>query len=149
MLPLTEVFSGGAGVLMIAFSISGPLSPMKGCFPVSISYKTTENQAAIYRLSGDYNPLHIDPNFAKMGGQPKPILHGLCTFGFATRAILEGLCENDVSRFKEFNARFSDVVFPGDTIITEGWKNNDKHIIQVQTDRGNVALIDLNYSLDM
>ncbi|MCJ7647031.1 MAG: MaoC family dehydratase, partial [Candidatus Lokiarchaeota archaeon] len=101
----------------------------------TVTYKTTENQAALYRLSGDLNPLHIDPKAAKMGGQEKPILHGLSTFGFATRAILHETCESDVSRFKEFRVRFANVVYPGEPLIIEGWKVNGRYIIQVRTER--------------
>jgi len=112
---------------------SETLVPPEGKAPdFSISYKTTENQAVIYRLSGDLNPLHIDPELAKRGGQKAPILHGLCTYGHATRAILYGLCEGDVSRFKEFKARFTNVVYPGETLTTEGWKDNGRYIIQVR-----------------
>jgi len=70
-----------------------------------------------------------------MAGQPKPILHGLCTYGIATRAIVNELCSGDVSRFKEFSARFKGVVFPGETLTTEGWKDNGRYIIQVKTDK--------------
>lgn len=109
------------------------LVPPEGVEPnFSISYKTTENQAVIYRLSGDMNPLHIDPELARQGGQKAPILHGLCTYGHATRAILYGLCDGDVSRFKEFKARFTNVVYPGETLTTEGWKGNGRYIIQVR-----------------
>ncbi|HEC37472.1 hypothetical protein LCGC14_0829970 [marine sediment metagenome] len=109
------------------------LVPPEGVEPdFSISYKTTENQAVIYRLSGDMNPLHIDPELARKGGQKAPILHGLCTYGHATRAILYGLCDGDVSRFKEFKARFTNVVYPGETLTTEGWKHNSRYIIQVR-----------------
>lgn len=113
-----------------------PLNQPEGVDPdFSVSYKTTENQAALYRLSGDFNPLHLDPEFARRGGQEKPILHGLCTYGFATRAILSALCNNDVKHFKEFKARFSNVVYPGETLTTEGWKDNGRYIIQVRTKR--------------
>jgi acyl dehydratase len=113
-----------------------PLNPPEGVEPdFSVTYKTNENQAALYRLSGDFNPLHLDPEFARRGGQEKPILHGLCTYGFATRAILSALCNNDVTRFKEFKARFSNVVYPGETLTTEGWKDNGRYIIQVRTKR--------------
>jgi len=113
-----------------------PINPPEGVEPdFSNSYQTSTNQAAFYRLNGDFNPLHIDPNFAKMAGQPKPILHGLCTYGIATRAIVNGLCNGDVSRFKEFSARFKGVVFPGETLTTEGWKDNGQYIIQVKTDK--------------
>jgi acyl dehydratase len=112
-----------------------PIIPPEGLEPdFSNSFQTSPNQAAFYRLNGDYNPLHIDPAFAKRAGQPKPILHGLCTYGIATRAIVYELCEGDVSRFKEFNARFKGVVFPGETLITEGWKDNGRYIIQVRKD---------------
>ena len=118
-----------------------PINPPEDVDPdFCISYQTSTNQAAFYRLSGDFNPLHIDPSFAKMAGQPKPILHGLCTYGIATRAIVNGLCNGDVSRFKEFSARFKGVVFPGEKLTTEGWKDNGRYIIQVRTDRGSVVL---------
>jgi acyl dehydratase len=101
----------------------------------AVTYKTTEIQAALYRLNGDLNPLHIDPQAAKMGGQEKPILHGLCTFGFTTRAILNELCQGDVSRFKELKVRFANVVYPGEDLTIEGWNDNGKYLMQVRTER--------------
>ncbi len=103
-----------------------------------VAYQTAENQAALYRLNGDMNPLHIDPAGAKTAGFDRPILHGLCTFGFATRAIVEGACGGDVARFRELRTRLSEVVFPGETLITEGWKdkgNQGRYIIQTRTER--------------
>ena len=101
----------------------------------SIPYRVAENQAAIYRLSGDLNPLHLDPEAARRGGFDRPILHGLCTFGFATRAIINGLLDGDAARLKEFKARFTDVVYPGDTLITQGWKDKGQYIIEVKSER--------------
>ena len=119
-----------------------PLNPPEGAKPdFSISYKTNENQAAVYRLVQDLNPLHIDPEFAKRSGKfNRPILHGLCTYGYATRAIVYGLCDGDVTRFKEFKARFTSEVYPGETLTTEGWKDNGRYVIQVRTERGAVVL---------
>ncbi|MFW9864804.1 MAG: MaoC/PaaZ C-terminal domain-containing protein [Candidatus Thorarchaeota archaeon] len=123
-----------------------PLNPPEGVEPdFSSSYQTSKNQAAFYRLNGDLNPLHIDPKIAKMAGQPKPILHGLCTYGIATRAIVNELCDGDVSRFKEFSARFKGVVFPGETLITEGWKDNGRYIIQVRKD--NTVVLGNSYAI--
>ncbi|MFX1453220.1 MAG: MaoC/PaaZ C-terminal domain-containing protein [Promethearchaeota archaeon] len=125
------------------------LTPPEGIDPdFSISYKTSENQAALYRLNGDFNPLHIDPQFASKSGRFKgPILHGLCTYGFATRAIVYKVCNGDVARLKEFKARFTSEVYPGETLTTEGWKDDERYIIQVRTERaivlGNAyALVD-------
>jgi acyl dehydratase len=113
------------------------LEPPEGVAPdFSISYEIALNQAAIYRLTGDINPLHIDPKEAQRVGFEQPILHGLSTYGFATRAIVNGLCGGDVSRFRAFATRLSNVVFPGDTVTTEGWKQGDgRYITQVRTQR--------------
>ena len=117
------------------------LEPPKGTEPdFKASYFIPENQAALYRLSGDVNPLHVDPDFAKMGGFSRPILHGLCTYGHAVRAILYKACNGDVERFKEFKARLSGVVYPGDSLVTEGWMDKGgRYLIQSRTNRG-VAL---------
>jgi len=114
------------------------LEPPKGIEPdFTVSYFIPENQAVLYRLSGDINPLHVDPDFAKMGGFSRPILHGLCTYGHALRAILFKACNGDVRRFKEFKARLSGVVYPGDSLVTEGWMDKgSRYLIQSRTDRG-------------
>lgn len=83
---------------------------------------TRPEQAFIYRLSGDYNPLHVDPEAAQLSGFEQPILHGLCSYGVAGRAVLKLLCENDPSRLRVFNARFASPVYPGETIRTEIWR---------------------------
>lgn len=120
---------------------SGPKSrlqrPPKGVAPdFQVAYSIPENQAALYRLSGDFNPLHIDPDVAKAAGFDKPILHGLCTFGYATRAIVHGACDGDVTRFKELRVRFAAPVYPGETLITEGWQTGEeRYIIRGRTDR--------------
>jgi acyl dehydratase len=83
---------------------------------------TAANLATIYRLSGDSNPLHIDPAVASAAGFPAPILHGLATYGIAGRAILAALCENDPRALKQLDVRFSSPVYPGETVITEIWR---------------------------
>ncbi len=108
---------------------------------VVIEDVTRPEQGAIYRLSGDRNPIHIDPDFAKMAGFEKPFVHGLCTYGFVGRAILRGLCGGDPLRFLHFEARFADQVYFGDTIVTKMWKVGDGDaIVQAETQKGNVVL---------
>ncbi len=103
--------------------------------------ETRPEQGAIYRLSGDRNPIHIDPEFAKFGGFDKPFVHGLCTYGFVGRAILRELCGNDPERFRSFNCRFSDRVNFGDTIVTKLWRTGEgTAIVQAETQNGNIAL---------
>jgi acyl dehydratase len=87
---------------------------------------TREDQALIYRLSGDRNPLHSDPWFAtELAGFPRPILHGLCSYGFAGRALLHEVCGSDPARFVSMSARFSAPVFPGETLTTSAWRTDD------------------------
>ena len=98
-------------------------------------------QGALYRLSGDRNPIHIDPDFAKMAGFEKPFLHGLCTYGFCGRAILSTVCGGDPARFKSFEGRFADLVQYGDTIVTKIWRSGaGEAIVQGETQKGNVVL---------
>lgn len=82
---------------------------------------TRPDQAFIYALSGDRNPLHRDPKVAKMAGFPRPILHGLCTYGTACRAVVSTVCKYDPHLITGFDVRFSAPVFPGETIVTEMW----------------------------
>lgn len=88
---------------------------------VCVSLPTRPDQALLYRLNGDPNPLHIDPDVAVAGGFRMPILHGLCTYGVAGRALLQSICSNDAARFRRMDCRFSAAVEPGDTLATEIW----------------------------
>jgi len=107
----------------------------------SIAMATRPEQALLYRLSGDMNPLHADPEFARMAGYERPILHGLCTFGFAGRAVLRAWCGNDPARLKSFEVRFSGVVYPGETITTDMWEVSPGRIVlTAKTERGEAVL---------
>jgi multifunctional beta-oxidation protein len=92
-----------------------------------ITEKTSDDQAALYRLSGDRNPLHIDPEFSKVGGFDVPILHGLCFFGYSAKHILQ-----TYGQFKNIKVRFAGTVLPGQTLATEMWKEGNKVIFQTR-----------------
>ena len=95
----------------------------------TVTYGTRSDQALLYRLSGDRNPLHSDPAFAAFGGFDRPILHGLCTYGFTGRALLHTLCGSDPARFTGMEARFSSPVFPGEALTVKVWETGDGEAI--------------------
>ena len=92
---------------------------------LSCDIGTRPDQALFYRLTGDRNPLHADPARARTVGFDRPILHGLCTFGVACKAVLQTICEYDYTLIEEFDARFSAPVLPGDTITTDMWQDGN------------------------
>lgn len=105
---------------------------------------TSPEQALLYRLSGDINPLHADPAFAERVGFPQgPILHGLCTYGFMVRHLTKGMLAGDASRIRAFEAQFRKPVWPGDTLVTEGIPHDDGKIISLAVsvkERGEAVL---------
>ena len=105
-----------------------------------VIYQTRDDQALIYRLSGDRNPLHSDPSFAKMGGFDRPILHGLCTYGYTGRALLSSLCDSNPGRFQSMNARFSKPVYPGDKLTVSMWVDGNEALFRTTNQDGDVVL---------
>jgi acyl dehydratase len=106
-----------------------------------VTYPTRTDQALLYRLSGDRNPLHSDPKFAAMAGFPKPILHGLCTYGFTGRALLHTVCGGDPAAFRSMGGRFSSPVFPGESLTVRVWLEGDgEAVFQTVGPDGRVVL---------
>ena len=113
-----------------------------------VEQTTLKNQAHVYRLSGDYNPLHIDPALAKKVGFDAPILHGLCSLGHATRHVLAQYGGSDPRRFRAVKLRFASPVLPGETLVTEMWRESDTKIIfQTKVKERNVVVINNAYVL--
>jgi len=112
-----------------------------------VTLATSQNQALIYRLSGDYNPLHADPAVAQAAGFPRPILHGLCTYGVAGRAILAALCGNDPALLKRMDVRFSSPVFPGETIKVEIWREDgDRAAFRATAEERGIVVLNNGYA---
>jgi acyl dehydratase len=107
----------------------------------SLDIATTPSQALLYRLSGDYHPLHSDPDFAARAGFPRPILHGLCTYGITCRAVLQTYTDYDASRIQSHAARFSAPVFPGETITVDLWKDGNVVSFEARVKSRNVTVI--------
>lgn len=109
----------------------------------TVEEKTSEEQALLYRLSGDLNPLHADPQFAaQVGFAQGPILHGLCTYGYMARHVIKGACGGDPSRLQAFGSQFRKPVWPGDTLVTEGWHLGDGKVsLKVSVKERNEAVL--------
>src|SRR3954466_5509903 len=113
-----------------------PLSPDR-----SIDITARPDQALVYRLCGDRNPLHSDPEFAKRAGFPKPILHGMCTYGITCRGVLQSYADYDAGAFKRHAVRFSSPVYPGETVTMEMWKDGDVIAFEAKVKARNVTVI--------
>jgi acyl dehydratase len=108
---------------------------------LSLDFPTRPDQALIYRLSGDRNPLHADPKIAAIAGFPRPILHGLCTYGITCRAVMQAFADFEPARIKSHQVRFSSPVFPGETITVDLWKDGDVVSFEARIkDRGVVVV---------
>jgi acyl dehydratase len=137
----SSVFIRGAGGFGGERGPSGPVNePPSRKADHEVTYRTLPEQALVYRLSGDRNPLHSDPEFAKLAGFPRPILHGLCTYGFTGRALLHTLCGSDPARFKSMAGRFSKPVFPGEALTVSMWVDGTVCIFQTKNETGEVVL---------
>lgn len=108
---------------------------------------TLPQQALIYRLSGDFNPLHVSPAVARNAGFKAPILHGLCTLGVATHALIKSCCDYDTSRFKRMRLRFSAPVYPGETLRTEIWRNGNEVTFRCKSLEQDKVVINNGYLL--
>ncbi|MEU3951941.1 MaoC/PaaZ C-terminal domain-containing protein [Streptomyces achromogenes] len=105
---------------------SGRLGPPAGAPDRTVERPIREDQALLYRLSGDWNPLHADPDFAKRAGFDRPILHGLCTYGMTLKAVVDTLLAGDVTRVRGYHSRFAGVVFPGETLRIRMWREEGR-----------------------
>ncbi len=116
---------------------------------VSMSYSVRPDQALTYRLSGDRNPLHSDPWFAALAGFDRPILHGLCTYGFTGRALLHTMCGSDPAKFRSMEGRFASPVFPGEELTIEMWnEGTGECIFQTRGEDGRVVLVGGRHTFD-
>jgi acyl dehydratase len=129
--------------------VGGPAGPSKTRRPFPDrpadfvwDIKTLPQAALIYRLSGDYNPSHVDPDLAKEGGFGKPILHGRCTFGIAGRAIADDIGRASGTRIHAMEARFTSPVFPGETVRTELWVVDSDILFRCRTRERDVLVLD-------
>ena len=108
---------------------------------VSCALETRTDQALLYRLNGDRNPLHADPALAKSVGFPVPILHGLCTYGTACRAVITTICDYDHTMIRGFDVRFSAPVYPGETIVTDMWRDGNVVAFQCRVKERDLVVI--------
>ncbi|GGK54776.1 MaoC/PaaZ C-terminal domain-containing protein [Streptomyces flaveus] len=118
-----QIFVRGEGGFGGERGPSTRLDPPTGDPSREVERHVREDQALLYRLSGDWNPLHADPEFAKRAGFDRPILHGLCTYGITLKAVVDTLLGGDVARVRSYSTRFAGVVFPGETLRIRMWQD--------------------------
>ncbi|RLN88320.1 hypothetical protein BBJ28_00009445 [Nothophytophthora sp. Chile5] len=145
--PVARLISGSFVRGLTGFEGKGRKLPARVQIPkrtpdVCDEFKTSPYQAQVYRLSGDYNALHIDPEIAQSVGFKQPILHGLCSMGVASQALYKQYCGGDPARFKSIRVRFSSPCYPGETIQTRMWQEGGKVLFQAVVKERNVVIID-------
>lgn len=114
----------------------------------TVTHSTRPDQALLYRLCGDHNPLHSDPAFARRAGFERPILHGLCTYGFTGRALVHTVASGDATGLRRMDARFASPVLPGDTLHVDVWRTGDEALFRTRKDDGTVVLTNGRCSLN-
>jgi len=125
----------------------GPSGPAPGNEPPDrapdgvVETRTLPQQALLYRLSGDKNPLHADPEFAKLAGFDVPIIHGLCSYGIACKAVVDSVLGGDPTRVARYQARFRGVAFPGETYLTSWWREGDDIVLSVKSKERDAPII--------
>lgn len=125
----------------------GPAGPPAGNAPPErnpdgcVESQTLAQQALLYRLCGDKNPLHADPEFAKMGGFDTPIIHGLCSYGIACKAIVDGVLGGDTGAVARYQARFRGVAFPGETYLTSYWREGERIVFETRSRERDAVII--------
>lgn len=135
------VGAGGFGGKRVSEHLVPTVETPKRAPDASLQFQTSIDQAALYRLCGDLNPLHIDPSFAAMGGFDQPILHGLCSYGVACRQVLRQFAGNDVTQFQSMKARFAAPVVPGQTLRTDMWRQGNRiHVTTTVVETGKTVL---------
>ncbi|MBO0680902.1 MaoC family dehydratase N-terminal domain-containing protein [Mycolicibacterium sp. S2-37] len=126
-----SIFARGEGGFGGERGPSTSVEPPERAPDAQVDLPILPQQALLYRLCGDRNPLHSDPEFAAAAGFPRPILHGLCTYGIACKAIVDTFLDGDVSRVASYGARFAGVVFPGETLRANVWQDGDRLVATI------------------
>lgn len=146
-----SIFARGEGGFGGDRGPSGSSSAPDRAPDLELSIPVSPQQALLYRMCGDRNPLHSDPDFAAAAGFPRPILHGLCTYGMTCKALVDNLLDGDVRRLRSYGARMAGVVFPGETLRVCVWKNSDapqagfQAVVQIPERDNAVALAGVDF----
>lgn len=137
-----SIFARGEGGFGGERGPSNSAQPPDRPADVEIDVPVLPQQALLYRMCGDRNPLHSDPGFASAAGFPRPILHGLCTYGMTCKALVDTLLDGDTSKVRSYGARFAGVVFPGETLKISLWREDERHVgVVTIPDRENATVL--------